>query len=153
MTRVMALCALLLAGANLPAQQFPDWLLDNIREDTETPETLPWFMGVGTDCPYSMADLEPVMKGVIVRSRIKAVNAILAPTDFSIVAHLNCIDSTPFVYSLTVQFALRTGYRISYDFGSFGTLKAPPARSEIERVVKEGVERAMTAYLKANFDL
>ena len=152
MTRVIALCTLLLASASLNAQQFPDWLLERIREDTETPETLPWHLGVGAKCPYNAVDLAPVVENAIVRSRIKAIGTFDTQADFFLEALLECIDGTPFVYVSSVYFGRRIGYWIASDFGSFGTTNNPQL-SDLERVLKEGVERAMTAYLKANFDL
>jgi hypothetical protein len=144
---------LLAAAAPVHAEELPDWYAKAIKKDD--PNELAYSLGIQDDCPFTNAKAKEIVEGVFVRSRVK-------PTEDWRVDHIylsvtvQCIRDPErfdfFAYQIDVMFgAIRSNEAVLFDkpFGNYGYTSS----SEIQRTLKNGVEKAINAYLKANFDL
>ena len=113
-----------------------------------------------SDCSMTSKELESLVKGVLVRSRIEAVDWWFPnQTTFSLT--LECVtrdnDRNP-VFRAEIRFMKFVreiedgGYEqliTDKDYGKFGI----GSSDFIARTVKEGIELAITDYLESNLDL
>jgi hypothetical protein len=96
-----------------------------------------------------------IVEGVLVRSRIKPLSlGEWYKRKVYLSVNLACmkLEGNNPVYDLDMMFAnFSTQFPIKYVY-PFGSLGIGPAAS-MERAIKAGVEQAVAAHLKANFDL
>lgn len=151
-----AILFLTLVGVDINAT--PIWLHDAIVK--QTPDDLGYWVFTGSDCPFSNEDVERLVDGVWVRSRLRSSDSYLFELHLQIT--VLCLDrgeANP-IFNHDVffvparpdtfnEFLTTTRYVLDYNFGTFGV-----GPSEyILQSVKESVEEAVTEYLRANFDL
>lgn len=143
----------LLAASSLAIAESTDWLEGLVQ--LSNPNELPIFIGIDDDCTLNKSSAESITKGVLVRSRIKPLGDdhwILR--EFYLKAAITCLKSSngTQIFSLNVHFGKVTNngfFLFDRDFGIFGR----GDEESIEDALKESVERAITFYLKANFEL
>ena len=137
------------------AKEPPDWFDKAIKVDN--PNQLEFYTLVAGGCPTNKESINKITEGVFVRSRIKPV-----PADFKSLSgkiyldlSINCkkMESGNYMYSTRVMFAristLTSAVLFNRSFGSFGIAD----KEHIEGSFKDSVENAITAFIKANFDL
>ena len=141
----------------------PDWVTDLIYEVTDNPDVVHYSSFSDIDCSVEYSEIEKIIKDELIRSRIKPIHWLDRPegSDGLIVldVELNCLerDGLNPIFRIDVYFALYwfedgayTGtLLIDWDFGRFGVGDG----DYILRSVEDSVEDAITAYVKANFDL
>ena len=151
-TAVFAATLSLLAG-NVLADPEP-WM------EKENPDELALLIGVDEDCSVTEDAVRDMANGVLIRSRIKPLDWARVLEPFGLRVSIDCTpDSVVFMILVDfidqlpipdhsglfdIRFA-RTGYT------SFGTTSGDA--EYILNAAKRNVERAITDYLKANFDL
>jgi hypothetical protein len=96
-------------------------------------------------------DIDDVVRGVLIRARLKPVEFTQTP-DLWLRVILQCYPPREqrYLYILKIDFGTYKGASLRYypdDYGS-GSFDAADAES-IERAVHDGVERAITDYLEA----
>jgi hypothetical protein len=116
------------------------------------------IFGPNGECPASRESLHEAAKGVLTRSRIKAIEetppAEKAESTFPwLVVGIGCQDG---LYEVGVDFIVQdaTGFRHRaglFGYGSHGT--HGNSGPHLVNSVRNDVEAAITDYLKANFDL
>ena len=110
-------------------------------------------------CSISYKELHATVNGVLVRSRIKPLLAWTS-NEVSLLVHLNCFSGTgkTQIYVAKIQLSRFSVHEsgvnlvttsLEDSFGFFGN----DTKDGILSSVREGVEGAITVYLKANFDL
>ncbi len=105
----------------------------------------------GAGCPVSRDQVDAVLSGVLVRSRIKRVDSVGEGPGLSVV-----VDCEGRIFDIDIDFFSRTAQGLWDRLGmiSYGTHGTYGADSEyLLNAVREGFESAITDYLKANFDL
>ena len=134
-----------------------------IYEVTEDPEEVYYRTSTGLDCPFEHNDVTDIIEHELIRSRIRPIYWLNLPEESEALLVLdveaNCLerDNLNPVFDIDVYFAV---YRLvdglysgaflaDWAFGSFGI----GDRDYILRSVEDSVEDAITAYIKANFDL
>jgi hypothetical protein len=144
------IAALLLLFPVLAAADPEPWMKKN------NPEELFYNVAVDDDCPLSENSLNSVVGGVLTRSRIKVKDGF-EEGELVLTVNLACVDDGEVdIFDVTIRFdrlSIRGDELIAChvfsDYGTFGQGR----RDFIQTSVKEGVENALTDYLRANFDL
>ena len=149
MKKLIPLIALLLPA--FASADVNPWLKDDKPEEM-------YATAIGAEgCPHSESEIEEILHGLLIRSRIKP-SAEWNSGEVLLTVRLRGIeDSGLYTYSLEVELArwhVVFGAIISTtimgdDYGSYGR----DTKSGITRIVKESAENALTDYMKANFDL
>jgi len=125
---------------------------------SNTPDTLGYYISVSEKCEFSEEDIEQIVQGVFIRSRIKpsATDWISLP-EFYLSAVVQCVplkNNNP-VINFDVKWDL--SYRdlpngtlyLSRD-KNYGSLGIGP-KEYLSTSIKNAIERAITDYVKANF--
>ena len=121
----------------------------------KNPEELAYVIEVDESCPVSGEQLESTIKSTLVRARIKPLGGTAwKRKKLTLNVSLFCIEreeANP-VFKLDIYFGswsetLPVYYPI--DYGTFGIGPV----EQLEQSASEGIDRAVTAYLHANFDL
>ncbi len=154
-TRSVLILLALLAGSNAHSIDAPDWLKETLKQSN--PNELAYIVFADA-CGFSEEDLDELVKGVLIRSRIKpSGDWALANLYLSVV--VQCMDitvggrKTGKVIQAKVDFGRRNPKpAILYDSG-FGTLLISVKEDYALSRIKAAVEDAVTAYLEANFEL
>lgn len=140
-------------SVNAIAADQPQWFYDAIK--VENPNQLAYFVGTNEECPINKETLNDTVDGVLIRSRIKLLKEdIFVPGRIYLSLNVSCLKQkqrNP-IYSIQLHFARYQPYPailIDKDFGSIGIGPS----DFILRSVKETLERAVTEYIKANFNL
>lgn len=152
MRRVLVTTIFLLScqGANAAET---GWQAKAFKQDN--PNELAYFLSVDSDCPVTKEEVTLMLEGVFVRSRIKPVGGSQwTVRDFYMAAELACLkpDGGHWAHKVDVRFGnYSESIPILYDssFGSIGS----GGESHVRESIRRSIERAITAYLKANFDL
>jgi hypothetical protein len=121
------------------------------------PNELSLYSAVAGGCKaMSQSELRSIAEGVFIRSRIKALpfgahgNSTKYPIFLSV--FLKCFGETPYLFDLDIEFRRsepKPRVAVGYSYGTYGS--GPTAG--IKNAVKEEVERAITDYVKVNFNL
>ena len=141
----------------------PDWLVDMIYEVTVDPEKIYYRSSTGVACPFEYNEVDDIIEGELIRSRIKPIywTNRLEESEAILVLDVqaNCLerDNLNPVFDVDVYFALYRfvdglysgSFLADWEFGSFGI----GDHDYILQSVEDAVEDAITAYVKANFDL
>ena len=121
----------------------------------DNPETLHFSAFISSECPISEAEIEAVINGVLIRSRLRPGEYLSSPETSGSYVKIDCMDRTSelFVFTVSVNFIRYAFGRIVADiypdYGSFGVGE----KSDMADSVRDAVERLVTDYLQANFDL
>ena len=118
----------------------------------EKPDELALFVFVDSECPFSQEEVEGLVSGVLIRARLKpdTLNWPYAPLylDFS----LSCLalkNNNP-VFVIKTAFGRRNpkpAIMYEYNYGTYGV----GPKENIEAAIKDSTEKAITAYIQANF--
>jgi hypothetical protein len=150
---ILVLLAVLLVTSPSYANDTPGWLTQAIK--VKDPNQLSYFATASKACPLNDADLENIVEGVFVRSRIKPLSGpgfLTAPVYFDLGVSCVTLENANPVFNIQVHFSrYRPHPAIKYDF-DFGTTGIG-GKDFIKQSVKECVENAVTEFIKANFDL
>jgi hypothetical protein len=149
--KVLLASILLLLSSAIAAQEEPDWFLQAIKSDT--PGDLAHYIYVSEECSFTEERVKSIVEGVFIRSRIKPIdNFGDKPIHLEIAVECLPLEGTNPIYSFSVFFSRynpRPSIYYAYNFGTFGIGEIDDALQSI----KGSVEEAITAYIKANFDL
>jgi hypothetical protein len=105
-------------------------------------------------CGGSTPEFEELVQGVLIRARIKPLDRITSTDPFRLAVIVTCLENKQaFVVNsdfmeLTNGNLVRHGVGDNMVFGTFGG-----NLTYLKDAVKESVEKAITGYLTANFDL
>jgi len=127
--------------------------------EKDNPNELYFLAAVASDCSMTDERLQSLVKGVLVRSRIKPASS-WNPNETTLEIILNCmkIDGGDPVFNLVIRFKkiIEQNDDGEYVFlitdrhyGAFGMGDS----GAISQAVKEGVEIAITDYIEVNFVL
>jgi len=119
----------------------------------EKPNQLATAVYVSDNCLIAAAEVEDIVNGVLVGSRIRPINFFEAPGFFYLEISVDCLKATD-AFSAAINFRDvidHTAVRLGEDFGGFGTHENDK-QFLLDRI-KTGVDAAVGAYLKANPDL
>ena len=153
MKKIIVLALLAIATQVSIAQERPAWFKSALK--SSTPNQLSYFVNVSKACPFSKEKAQTVVDGVLIRSRIKPLREdIFVNNRVYLNMTISCLTlkSDNPVFDIEVNFArIEPLPSIIFDqhFGTSG-IGGP---DYILQAFKEGVESAVTEYIKSNFDL
>jgi hypothetical protein len=111
----------------------------------------------GKDCPASVDEIQETVSGVLIRSRIKRVAQ--APTRENaagtfpwLMIAVRCTDDL-FAFDIDFVEPDTEGFLDRLGLIGYGTSGTNADREDFLNSLRQDVERAITDYLKANFDL
>lgn len=118
----------------------------------ENPDELATLVFVAEECRVSAERAIETVHGVLIRSRIKPLDYGTSPGYFALSVIVNCLGKTAFAVQVDFLDQI-AGSRVRYGtgHGTFGTYGDDP--EYVVSAIKTSTERAVTAYLEANFDL
>ena len=132
------------------AEESHDWYTKVLK--VKNPNELAFFTNVYGDCGKSAHDINEVIRGVMIRSRIKPDYKIVAPVYLN--TRMSCFNpvASVTVDSIDVTFARYAPESpILYDV-HYASIGQGPEDYVLNKL-KEHIEQALTDYIKANFDL
>lgn len=109
----------------------------------------------GASCGLSDKEVLKTVEGVLIRSRIRPRTKLPADDKFYLGVVVSCAKDTHSVLQQVFfgDFILGTSIRFGDDYGSYGAYGTGDAPQFVLNELKGDVERAMTDYMKANFNL
>ena len=147
---LLALAMILFAGSAYAEQ--PDWFYQAIKQDN--PNELAYY-AESHDCPITEDEVKGIVEGVLIRSRVKPLggDAIFSATLFLYI-NIKCIklESNNPIFDIQADFGQYKTMPATLYLGALGYTGIGD-KDYLTLEVKNAVERAMTAYIKANFDL
>ncbi len=164
MTRRVHITAIAILAALLVTMTWTAVGQDSLEhlEKTEPDHMFAW-VSIGNECPGSEETYNNIVEGELVRARITRTTGNWPPDgELHLYSYLNCLDSAEgriTVYHLTVRFS-RAFDQEAYpsaivyfapNYGYLGVAPMDEARTIILDAMRNGVNRAITDYLKANF--
>lgn len=161
--RLFAVAWLLAVLIGESSADVADWVLEAIYEATVDPNEAYYGSFVDSDCPVEDEDIVDIIEGELTRSRIRPLYWTLRPSNIETLIVFDvdvlCLDREDLnpIFNVDVYFALYIFYDerlagsmlIDWGFGAFGV----GGRDYILQSVEDSVEEAITAYIRANFDL
>ena len=127
------------------------------------PDRLFAWVSISNECPGSEETYNNIVEGELIRARITRISGKWPPEgELHLYTYLNCLDSAEgriTVYHLTVHFS-RAFDQEAYpnaivyfapEYGYLGVAPMDEARTILLHAMRNGVTRALTDYLKANF--
>jgi len=119
---------------------------------TEDPNTLWVWTSAESDCEITKKQLQKIVEGSLIRSRIKPADEY---TDPSLSVQLKCMNVSTFnpIFDLTTRFGYFDFARDSSVFfgRQYNKLGMGQKKMDIETVIKDSVDEAMEDYIRANF--
>jgi len=118
-------------------------------------EELAYVIEVDESCPVSSEQLESSIKSTLIRARVKPLGgSAWQEKKLSLNVSMFCIDRSDAnpVFKIDIHFGNWSGRVPVYYPIDFGTFGIGPVE-HVEKSATEGIERAIDAYLRANFDL
>ena len=119
--------------------------------ETDDPNTLYVLTSMDSDCETSKKQLDKIVKGSLIRSRIKPTDEYTEPL---LSVHLGCMDighNNPFYFIITTfgyyDYDRKTPVFFSSQYNKFGI----GDKQVIETAIKDRVDEAMEDYIQANF--
>lgn len=153
MIKKFSIVVLLFFTASPAFSEVPEWLLDAIK--VKSPNQLAYFIEMNDSCPFEKEELNKITEGVLIRSRIKPLKEdIFVKGRIYLSLSLSCIrlDNGSQVFTIGAEFARWLPHPpIVFDSG-FGYTGIGP-KSFISQNFKGSTERAITAFIKSNFNL
>ena len=150
---VFAIITISMLSVNAIAADRPQWFYDAIK--VENPNQLAYFVEMDKNCPFNKETLNDTVDGVLIRSRIKPLKEnIFVPGHIYLSLDVSCLKlkQTNPVFSIQLYFARYKPYPAILIKRGFGSIGIGPS-DFILQTFKEKVERAVTEYIKANFNL
>jgi hypothetical protein len=152
---IIAIAVLSAPLSNAVAAETPKWFLDAIKVDN--PNELAVLAVPNEECPITKAELNKIVSGVLIRSRVKPLTGdAWYQNSLYLKVKLGCLRKSETTrsqgYSLNINFGnalVKQMYLYTYDYGSLG----PQGKAGMTSVIKQHVEAAITDFIKANFDL
>jgi hypothetical protein len=150
------LLVILLTLSTTAQAELDEWYKKAIK--VPNPNELPLLPTVSSGCKaMSVAELQAVAEGVLVRSRIKPLGLLdhlKDPAKYPIYlsVSLDCFGDEPYNFNLRVAFGKAEPEPLvafEHPYGTYG--RAPTATIKSE--AREELEKAITDYVKVNFDL
>jgi hypothetical protein len=124
----------------------------------EDPNSLGLYVTVNTDCLFTEQELTEVAEGEFLRSRIKATRSL----DLNLTINIICMKVTSKNSSSlgsTVHYEIRYGTLLSdgnvlYEIPNYGSMLVGDDSSKqfFIGAIRESITKAITDYLKANFE-
>jgi hypothetical protein len=154
MKKVLLICLLLLSNQSYAEEQ--KWFLDAIKVDN--PNQLAYWLTNGDSCPITKKEVQKIIEGVFVRSRIKPLSEqIFNPGLIHLSIYLDCIKRTGpndlYIYDLDIQFGQYNPYpAVLFNATGFGRMGIQD-KEGIANDIKSSAENAVTVFIKANFNL
>jgi hypothetical protein len=142
-----------LVANGVAASGSPDWHNDVLKQSN--PNTLGYYVNAGDEClGVSSAELQEVVEGVFIRSRIKPVQDFNQPIYLNVI--MDCMEANSGNF-VAVDFSIRFARynpkpAILYDWG-YGAVGTASSKNFLLDQSKQMVEQAITDYIKANFNL
>ena len=131
--------------------------------ETDDPNTLYVLTSIDSDCETSKKQLDKIVKGSLIRSRIKPTDEYTEPL---LSVHLGCMDighNNPYYFIITTfghydydrkipvfsyyDYDRKTPVLFSSQYNKFGI----GDKQVIETAIKDRVDEAMEDYIQANF--
>jgi len=143
----------LLMVSRLGHAEKPVWFLETIKVDN--PNQLAYWTVIAGDCPVTEKEMQEIIEGVFVRSRVKPLKeAIYKPGSIYLDVNLTCFKRSEdrFIYNMQIYFSRqfpRPSVKFGDDFGALGS----GGKTYITATLKNKIEGAVTVFIKANFDL
>ncbi len=135
------------------ASEIPSWLKNTIK--SKKPNQLAYFLSVQKACPFSSEKAEGIIEGTLVRSRVKPLKRDIYANGrvyLSLAVSCTALKNRNPVFVIEAHFArYMPSPPVLYDYG-FGT-SGIGDKDFILQSLKGAVEDAITAHVKANFDL
>lgn len=133
----------------------PDWFIGVLKK--EKPNELAYKVRVDPNCPITKEKVVSIVEDVFVRSRIKPLGGNLymymfAPVYLKVTVNCLKLEASNPVYINAIYFGNYSEYVPTLYDHLLGNYGIGPVDA-IETNIKANVEDAITAYLKANFDL
>ena len=124
----------------------------------DNPNELGWLASAASECPMTDDEVAEVLKGVLIRSRIKPVPLTDGLGIYVDVVCYGVNSSTQYAFSIDVDFVDKLQVEgwlvpIRYMYGDGYDAIGIQNKEALMQATKDSVERAITDYLKANFDL
>ena len=141
-------------SSNSYSDDLPTWFYNSIK--VSNPNQLAYFVEMSKSCPFTTESLNKIVDGVLIRSRIKPLKEeIFVDGRIYLNVGVSCVrlksgGNPPF--SIRVNFARYQPYPAIIIDKGFGTTGIGPA-DFIKQAFKESIENAVTAHIKANFNL
>lgn len=152
--KLLTIALLFLHASVSLAEEVPSWLYKAIK--VSNPNELAYFIDLDKDCFSTEAELSKIVEGVLIRSRLKPIKyRVKTIEQIYLSLNITCVkinSKTSRVYSITTLFGQYTpapAILYNYPFGSAGSGR----EDDFKKAFKISVEDAVTAFLKANFDL
>jgi hypothetical protein len=117
------------------------------------PNQLSYYLYVSDKCPISESDVKKTLEEVFIRSRVKPIASEFSSAPLYLSVRIRCISSGDnYIFVNDVYFGRFKPYpAILYDDGygnhGIGSVKV------VKNSIKKNIEKAMAAFIKANFDL
>jgi hypothetical protein len=152
MRLIPAFVVFMLAASGVRAELL-DWEMQVYRQDN--PDELAYAFTVDYDCPVSVNALRSLIEDVLTRSQLKPLGGERwKESSLSLQLEVYCLDADEgmMTYAVNTIFAnWKAEIPVHYtrNFGSFGRGE----KATFEGAIRYSVEKAVSAYLEANFDL
>ncbi|MBA3966056.1 MAG: hypothetical protein H0X47_09820 [Nitrospirales bacterium] len=131
----------------------PEWFYKAIK--VSNANELAYFIEMNDSCPFTKDEVNKIAEGVLIRSRIKPLKEeIFVSGRIYLRLGISCVkwnDSSQ-VFSINSEFGRyipEPGIIFDYSFGFIGI----GSKDYIEQNFKSSTESAVTAFMKANFNL
>ncbi|PKI16712.1 hypothetical protein [Colwellia sp. 12G3] len=135
------------------AKSPPQWLYNAIK--VSNPNELAYFVQVSDSCPFTSDEINEITEGVLIRSRIKPLkDDIFVSGRIYLNLGISCVklDGSSQVFAIKSAFGrYEPTPAIIYDY-PFGFNGIGP-KEYILTNFKSSTERAITAFVKSNFNL
>ncbi|PTO84334.1 hypothetical protein CWN98_17230 [Vibrio splendidus] len=151
--KLFPILLVLIFSVNSYAKDLPEWFYQSIK--VKDPDQLAYFLETSQACPFTKDSLHKIVDGVLIRSRLKPLKEdIFVHNRIYLNLIVNCVplkSGNP-VFSIRTNFARFQPFPAIIIDNEFGTTGIGP-EDFIKQAFKESVENAVTAHIKANFDL
>ena len=119
----------------------------------DNPDELAYWAWASPECPISREDVKAIVTGVLIRSRIKPAESSWVRDPIYLNVSVLCakVEGNNPVFNASINFGRATPYP-SVIFDSIGHQQLGIGDvSFIKATIKNGVEKAVTDYIKFNF--
>lgn len=150
--KTIILFALLLIPQLASSAELDEWYKSAIK--SSTPNELAYYVLVSPDCPVTEQETSKHIEGEFIRGRIKPLQNQLDYNRVYLNVVIDCLkqESAHPVFIVKMNFGKynpKPAILFDKTYGQFGT----GGKEFIINTYKKGLERAVTDYIKANFNL
>lgn len=148
----LALSLCMGSASALAERELYSWFYPAVK--VKEPDELSHFVYANKECPISATDLEELVNGVFIRSRIKPLPKQIYEGQLYLQVAVQCLklEGVNPIFDIGVHFGRYTPdppILLDRDFGTTGI----GGKDYLRSAIKEIVEQAITEYIKANFDI